>query len=143
MPPQIVRWGILATGGICQAYVKDLLVDPKSRNVEDVQHVITAVASSCSLESAEKFVANHVESRQGDHSCTAYGSYEDLVKDTKVDIVYVGTPHCHHYQNCRLALENNKAVVCEKPVTTNAKQAQILYDESAKRKLLNQGNKEM
>jgi len=135
MAPQIVRWGILATGGICQTFTKDLLIDPKTRNVEDVRHVVSAVASSSSLEHAQKFVSGLVVGNQGDIPCEPYGSYEDLVKDSNVDIVYVGTPHSHHYQNCRLALEHNKAVVCEKPLTTNARQAQILYDEAKNRNL--------
>ena len=135
MAPKTVRWGILATGGICQTFTKDLLIDPNTRGAEDIKHVVTAVASSSSMESAQKFVKDHVQGKQGDTSCRAHDSYEDLVANANVDIVYVGTPHSHHYQNCRLALENDKAVVCEKPLTTNAKQAQILYDEAKKRKL--------
>lgn len=114
---------------------KDLLIDPKTRGVDDVRHVVTAAASSSSKASAEKFVANYVEGKQGDTKCTAYGSYEELVKDPNVDIVYIGTPHSHHYQNCRLAFKNNKPVLCEKALTVNADQAKILFEEAKKRNL--------
>lgn len=126
---------MLATGGIVQTFTKDILVDPKTRGVEDIKHVVTAAASSSSKESAEKFIAKYVDGKQGDTKCTAYGSYKELVSDPNVDIVYIGTPHSHHYQNCRLAFENNKPVLCEKALTVNAEQAKVLFDEAKKRNL--------
>lgn len=45
-----------------------------------------------------------------------------------VDIIYVATPHSHHYQHARLALEAGKHVLVEKPITVNAAQARVLYD---------------
>lgn len=53
----------------------------------------------------------------------AYGSYEDLVKDPDVDLVYIATPHSKHYEDMKLCIENHKAVLCEKSFTVNAKQA--------------------
>ncbi|KAK5095487.1 hypothetical protein LTS08_008129 [Lithohypha guttulata] len=135
MAPKVVRWGMMATGGIVQTFTKDLLVDPKTRGVEDVCHVVTAVASSSSKDSADRFVANFVEGKQGDTKCSAYASYKELVQDSNVDIIYVGTPHSHHYQNCRLALEHNKPILCEKALTVNAEQAKTLIDEARKRNL--------
>jgi dihydrodiol dehydrogenase / D-xylose 1-dehydrogenase (NADP) len=115
---------------------KDLMVDPKTRGVNDVEHLITAAASSSSKKSAESFVADVVDPVQGSKAqCTAYGSYEELVKDPNVDIIYIGTPHSHHYQNCMLALTNGKPVVCEKAITVNAAQARALVDEAKKRNL--------
>jgi predicted dehydrogenase len=49
------------------------------------------------------------------------------VKNPDVDIVYVATPHSHHYQNCRLAFDHGKAVLCEKALTVNAEQTKTLY----------------
>lgn len=100
----------------------------------DIKHVITAVASSSSKSSAEKFISEVVSPVQSS-DCTPYGSYEELVKDPNVDIIYIGTPHSHHYQNAMLALENNKPVLCEKALTVNAAQAKILY-KTAKEKNL-------
>lgn len=65
--------------------------------------------------------------------CAAYGSYEELVRDPNVDVVYIGTPHSHHFQNTMLALEHGKHVLCEKAFTVNAAQAKILV-ETARRK---------
>ena len=118
-----------------QTFTKDILIDPKTRGVEDIKHVVVAAASSSSKASAEKFLSNFVEGKQGDVKAKAYGSYEELVKDPDVDIVYIGTPHSHHYQNCRLAFENNKPVLCEKALTVNADQTKILIDEAKKRNL--------
>lgn len=54
----------------------------------------------------------------------AYGSYEELVMDNKIDLIYIATPHSEHYQNMKLCIENGKAVLCEKAFTANAKQAE-------------------
>ncbi|KIW28780.1 uncharacterized protein PV07_04654 [Cladophialophora immunda] len=132
--PKEIHWGIMATGWIAQTFVKDLLVDPTTRNVKDIRHVVTAVASSSSLSSAEKFVSNFVSPSQST-KCTPYGSYEELVKDPAVDIIYIGSPHSHHYQNAMLCLSHNKPVLCEKALTVNAAQAKILY-KTAKEKNL-------
>ncbi len=56
----------------------------------------------------------------------AYGSYEELVMDKKVDLIYIATPHSEHYENARLCILNGKAVLCEKAFTANAKQAEEL-----------------
>ena len=58
----------------------------------------------------------------------AYGSYEQLVKDENVELIYVATPHNFHYEHARLCLEHGKNVICEKPFTVNAKQARELFD---------------
>lgn len=63
----------------------------------------------------------------GRYSCKkAYGSYEDLVKDGKVDLIYVATPHSEHFENVKLCLNAGKPVLCEKAFTVNAAQAQEL-----------------
>ncbi|OJJ48144.1 hypothetical protein ASPZODRAFT_130086 [Penicilliopsis zonata CBS 506.65] len=118
-----VRWGILATGGIASLFTKDLLVPPSSRNVTDIQHTVTAIASSSSLERAKAFADAH-----NLPSATLHDSYEALAADPNVDIVYVATPHSHHFRNAMLCLQAGKAVLCEKPITVNARQAQILAD---------------
>ena len=59
-------------------------------------------------------------------SAKAYGSYEEFVKDPEIDVVYIATPHSHHYQNAMLCLEAGKPVLCEKAFTTNAAQTRRL-----------------
>lgn len=54
----------------------------------------------------------------------AYGSYEDMVKNDEVELVYVATPHSHHAQHMRLCIEHGRPVLCEKAFTGNARQAE-------------------
>lgn len=53
----------------------------------------------------------------------AYGSYEELVCDPEVELVYIATPHSHHYEHMMLCLNHGKSVLCEKAFTMNAGQA--------------------
>lgn len=54
----------------------------------------------------------------------AYGSYEELVNDPNVHLVYIATPHSEHMAHARLCIEHGKPVLCEKAFTANTKQAQ-------------------
>lgn len=56
----------------------------------------------------------------------AYGSYEEMVNDPDVELVYVATPHSHHYAHAKLCLEHGKPALVEKAFTGNAQQAQEL-----------------
>lgn len=58
-----------------------------------------------------------------------------MVADKDVDVVYVATPHSHHFEHVMLALAFGKHVLCEKPLTVNANQAKILFQEARKRNL--------
>jgi predicted dehydrogenase len=108
----VVRWGIVATGNISRAFTRDVASLGEAR--------VTAVASR-SQENAEKFGAEFgIPNR--------YGEYAALVADPEVDVVYIGTPHPQHYAIARAALQAGKAVLCEKPVTMNARQARDLVD---------------
>jgi len=129
--PFSVRWGILATGGIAQTFTKDLLTKPSTREVTDVQHILSAVASSSSASRASEFLKDV----KAPGEVKAYGSYAELVADPDVDIIYVATPHSHHFQNTMLCLEAGKNVLCEKAFTVNAAQARKLV-ETAKAKNL-------
>jgi dihydrodiol dehydrogenase / D-xylose 1-dehydrogenase (NADP) len=68
-------------------------------------------------------------------SAKGYGSYEELVADKNVDIIYVATPHSHHYQNAMLCLEAGKNVLCEKAFTVNAAQAKKLAEKAKEKNL--------
>ncbi|KAL8958273.1 MAG: hypothetical protein Q9193_004635 [Seirophora villosa] len=129
--PHTIRWGILATGFIADLFVKDLVLDPSTRDVSDVKHQVTAVASSSSADRARDFI----QECKVPGDCAAYGSYDELVKDQNVDIVYVATPHSHHYQNTMLCLEAGKHVLCEKAFTTNTAQAKKLIETAKAKKL--------
>ncbi|MBQ3157205.1 MAG: Gfo/Idh/MocA family oxidoreductase [Clostridia bacterium] len=54
----------------------------------------------------------------------AYGSYEAMLADPKVDLVYIATPHSHHAEQMKLCIRYGKAVLCEKAFTPNQHQAE-------------------
>ena len=62
-----------------------------------------------------------------------YGSYEAMVKDDSVEMVYIATPHSCHFELAKLCLENNKPVLVEKPFTVNSEQTQQLITLSQER----------
>jgi dihydrodiol dehydrogenase / D-xylose 1-dehydrogenase (NADP) len=64
-----------------------------------------------------------------------YGSYEELVNDPEIDVVYVATPHSHHFDNVSLALNAGKHVLCEKAFTVNALEAEKLIHTAREKKL--------
>ncbi|MFC7493340.1 MULTISPECIES: Gfo/Idh/MocA family protein [unclassified Nocardioides] len=102
-----IGWGILATGKIARTFAEDLALAPGAR---------LAAVGSRRLGSAEAFAA--------EHGGTAHGSYEELVADPAVDVVYVATPHALHLDNARLAFEAGKHVLCEKPLTLDTADAE-------------------
>lgn len=57
----------------------------------------------------------------------SYGSYEELVKDENIDLIYIATPHSHHYQHAKLCIENGRNILCEKAFTVNEEQARELF----------------
>jgi len=101
------RWGILATGNIAASMAEAL------QEVEDAE--LTAVGSR-SQASADAF---------GDkwNIPHPHSSYEALANDPDIDIIYIATPHNFHYDNMMLCLNAGKHVLCEKPLTLNAKEA--------------------
>lgn len=56
----------------------------------------------------------------------AYGSYEEMLADPEVELIYVATPHSHHYEHAKMCLNAGKHVLLEKAFTVNAKQAEEL-----------------
>jgi len=114
-----IRWGILATGKIAATFARDL------RLVEDCT---LAAVGSRSLEAAQAFATEHGAER-------AYGSYDDLVADPNIDIIYVATPHGRHLEDVIRCFDADKAVLCEKALTLNASQTRTLIDEARARGL--------
>ena len=102
-----IKWGIIGLGGIAHHFAKDLLL------VDDAN--LYAVASR----SIEK--ANEFGNQYGAEKC--YGSYEALLNDSEVDIVYIATPHNSHLKLSIQAIEHGKHILCEKPVGVNQFQA--------------------
>lgn len=79
-----------------------------------------AIASR-SLEKAQDFAKeNKVEK--------AYGSYEEMLLDEEVELVYIATPHSHHYECAMLCLKYKKPVLCEKAFMANAAQTKEVLE---------------
>ncbi len=114
-----LRWGIIGAGWIASEQVTDLIANG---------FTVTAIGSRTQAK-ADEFAA-----RFGIPA--AHGSYEDLVADPEVDIVYVATPHPMHFADATLALNAGKHVLVEKAFTLNADQAQQLVDLAASKGLV-------
>lgn len=107
-----LRWGILGTGNIANQFARGVAASQRSR--------ISAVGSR-SMESARQYAASH-------GIASAYGSYDDLLTDRAVDAVYVSLPNSMHHEWALKALRAGKHVLCEKPVSVTAAQAEEMFD---------------
>jgi len=105
-----LRWGILSTGGIAHTFASDLRF---------IEEGVVAAVGSRSLAAADAFGDEFDVPRR-------YGSYEALVGDPDVDVIYVATPHPFHLANATLALEEGKPVLVEKAFTMNGAEAREL-----------------
>lgn len=114
MQTKAYKWGILGAGKIAAKFAKDLATVPGA--------ILYAVASR-SVNKAEEFAEVHGIK-------VSYGSYLELVKDEKVDIVYVATPHTFHFEHSLLCLEHKKAVLCEKPFGMNLGQVETMISKA-------------
>jgi predicted dehydrogenase len=113
------KWGILAPGKMSAKFTRGLkLLD----NVE-----LYAVGSRDMGRS--KLFANEFGFKK------YYGSYEELASDDAVDIIYIASPHSHHYDHTMLCLKNKKAVVCEKAFALNNREAEEMISEARSRKV--------
>ncbi|MYG08361.1 Gfo/Idh/MocA family oxidoreductase, partial [Candidatus Poribacteria bacterium] len=113
-----VRWGILGPGGIAHKFADALKAIPDAE--------IIAVGSR-DLQRSDAFADTFDVPHR-------HGSYVELANDPEVDAVYVATPHPYHKACAMLCLEAGKAVLCEKPLTVDAKQAEVLIACARKHK---------
>ena len=114
-----IRWGIMGLGHIANKFASDMLLSDEAE--------LYAVASR-DLGKAKAFGANF-------HSKKFYGSYEEMVKDENVDVIYVATPHSCHFENTMLCFKNNKSVLCEKPMGLDSHQVKEMIKEARSRNL--------
>lgn len=103
-----INWGILGPGKIAHKFVSDLLL---------VDGAVLRGVASRDLGRSEAFGEEY-------GAVKSYGSYEDMMEDPEIDIVYVSTPHVFHFENTMLCLNAGKSVLCEKPMGVNAQQVQ-------------------
>ncbi|MCE7861908.1 MAG: gfo/Idh/MocA family oxidoreductase [Bacteroidetes bacterium CHB5] len=103
-----IRWGILGCGRIARKFAADLKL------VADAELIALGAREVSTAQTfAKDFPAKHI-----------HGSYEALVSNPEVDVIYVATPHGLHHEHVLLCLQHKKAVLCEKAFAINYKQAE-------------------
>jgi len=107
-------WGIIGLGSIAHHFVKDLALVPEAK--------LYGVASR-SLEKANNFAREYSAEK-------AFGSYEELLKDPLVSVVYIATPHSSHREWAIKAMKAGKHVLCEKPLGLNAVEVKEMISQA-------------
>lgn len=91
--------------------------------------VICYAVAARDLKRAQSFAEKHGFEK-------AYGSYEEMLQDDGTDLVYIATPHSHHYDHAMLCLYHNRNVLCEKAFTVNRRQAEEVFALAEQKGLL-------
>ena len=110
------KWGILTAGKMAAKFTRALKL----------------------LDNAELYAVGASDQGRADHFATEFGfkrsysSYEELASDPKVDIIYIASPHSHHFEHTMLCLKNRKAVLCEKAFSLNSREVKVMIGESRK-----------
>jgi dihydrodiol dehydrogenase / D-xylose 1-dehydrogenase (NADP) len=116
---KFINWGILGPGVIASSFAKGLSVLGDAK--------LVAVGSR-SLDRAKAFAKEFSIPK-------AYGSYEELVNDPEIDVIYVASPHSEHFEHTMLCLNHGKSVLCEKSITVNESQVKQLVSTARQKNL--------
>ncbi|UMB59943.1 Gfo/Idh/MocA family oxidoreductase [Lutibacter sp. A80] len=108
------NWAILGCGNIANKFATELKLLPNAN---------LYAAASRNLDNAKDF-SNQFGFEK------SYGSYLEMVKDPKVDVVYIATPHNFHLEHTLLCLNHKKAVLCEKAFAINSKEVREMITTS-------------
>ncbi len=111
-----IKWGILGLGKIAGKFATGL------KEIKEAE--LYAVASR-SKTKAETFAKEHQATK-------LFSSYEAMLEDEELDVVYIATPHVFHHQQTLLCLDHKKAVLCEKPFAMNKKQVEEMIAKAKK-----------
>ena len=114
-----LRWGILGAGDIARKFARSARVVPQA----EVQAVASNTSGKAQAMAKEWKIP------------TAYDSYEALVQDPNIDLVYVANTHNFHHAAVLLALRAGKGVLCEKPLAMNAGEAGEMIDQARQSEL--------
>lgn len=101
------RWGIIAPGNIAAKFAAAL---------REVDNAVLYSVASRDVAKAQSFAAKHGFLHTAD-------SYQDLINDPNVDVIYIASPHNLHAEQTLACLQAGKPVLCEKPMTVNSAQA--------------------
>lgn len=115
-----MKIGILGAGYIAEIMAKTL---------SEMEGVTCEAVAAREYTRADKFAETFGFNK-------AYGSYEELVSDEEVELIYIATPHSLHYEHAKLCIEAGKHVLCEKAFTRNVKEAQEIITLAKHKKVL-------
>lgn len=116
-----MNMGIIGAGSIAKVMARTVAAIPEKAKIH-------AIASR-SLEKAQAFAKEF-------NIPNAYGSYEEMLKNPDIDLIYIATPHSHHYENMKLCIASKKAVLCEKSFTRNTKEAEEILKSAEENNVL-------
>ena len=111
------KWGILAPGKMAAKFTRGLKL---------LENVELYAVGSRDPERSRQFASDFGFKK-------SYGSYEELAEDEAIDIIYIASPHSHHFEHTMLCLKNKKAVLCEKAFALNSSEAEEMIAESIRR----------
>lgn len=111
-----IRWGILGCGQIADTFASDLSISENA--------ILMACASNDSTR-GKTFAIKHGASY-------FFETYEELVKNKDIDVIYIATPNSFHMEHSVLCLQNKKAVLCEKPLAINKSEAEKMMEVAHK-----------
>ncbi len=107
-----IRWGILGCGKIAKKFASDL------QWVKNAQLIAVGAREQTTADAfAKDFPAKY-----------KHASYQSLVENPEVDVIYIATPHAFHHEHTMLCLKNKKAVLCEKAFAMNYQEAKEMID---------------
>jgi len=102
-----INWAILGCGKIARKFVADL------KFVKNAELVAVGAREQSTADAfAKDFPVKY-----------KHNSYQSLVENPEVDVIYIATPHAFHHEHTLLCLKRNKAVLCEKAFAMNHRQA--------------------
>lgn len=114
-----IKWGVIGTGWIADKFANAITC---------IDNTSIAAVGSRTKERAEGFAKSF-------NIPKAYGSYEEVVNDPDVDMVYIATTHPAHKEDAIMALNAGKHVLCEKPFTVNSRETEEVIKLSREKKL--------
>lgn len=113
----MLKVAIIGTGAIAEKM---------AQTIREMEGVCVYAVASRSKEKAQGFAAKY-DARQ------IFDNYEDMVKESESDLFYIATPHMLHYEHMKLCLEYGRSILCEKPFTVNAEQAEEIFALAAEK----------
>lgn len=117
---QTINWAVLGCGHIAKTFMS---------GANNVSHAHVMACASSDADRAKAFAEQFGIAKH-------FGSYQEMLQERSIHAVYVATTHNFHFENILMCLRNGKHVLCEKPLTLNAEQADQCYKLAKQNKLL-------